>query len=348
MEANHMAQTALSVMLNTFSHKSSDRVPYSFAAEQPILDGLDALYGGPSWRDKLERFMSSPMAVDTIQERPISATHARDGMGAIWRMDQLPWHLETPPLAMASLEGYDFPPDEQYTGPIRRDKPAALAKIAAAPDMFHMISMGWGLFEHTWRMRGFENMLSDVVLDEAFYEALVDRLTGLYLAMLRELRDVPAQAVMFGDDWGEQRGVIIGPARFRRLLKPYWRRVYDEVHSQGKLAVSHCCGSMVDIMRDIIEMGLDALESVQPEAAGMQPERLKAEFGRDITFYGCLGTQWLLPFGRPDQIRDEVIRLRDIMGKDGGYILAPAKPLLTETPVENAAALVEALCTLNS
>ena len=144
---------------------------------------------------------------------------------------------------------------------------------------------------------------------------------------------------MFSDDWGDQRGVILGPARWRRYIKPYQAKLYEKVHRAGKFTLSHCCGNIRDILPDVIEIGLDVLQSVQPEA--MDPYVLKREYGKDITFWGGLGSQRLVPFGTPDEIREEVKRLCDAMGRDGGYILGPAKSMQPETPTENAAAVVE-------
>jgi len=138
-----------------------------------------------------------------------------------------------------------------------------------------------------------------------------------------------------------QRGVMIGPERWRTFYKPRYTRIFDAIHAQGKVAIMHCCGSVAEIMDDIVDTGLDVLESVQPEAAGMSPYALKKGWGDNITFWGCLGSQSTIPFGTSDELRDEIRRLRREMGKGGGYVLAPAKPLRTETPIENAVAVVE-------
>ena len=95
-------------------------------------------------------------------------------------------------------------------------------------------------------------------------------------------------------------------------------------------------------MADVIEIGLDVLESVQPEAADMNPYELKQKWGDRITFWGGLGSQSTIPFGTPEKIHGEVQRLCGEMAKSGGYILAPAKPLQPETPTANAVAVVEA------
>ena len=129
---------------------------------------------------------------------------------------------------------------------------------------------------------------------------------------------------------------------WRRYLKPRYARIYEAAHAQGKVVLSHCCGSVSEIMGDIVEIGLDVLESVQPEADGMNPYELKRQWGDRIAFWGGLGSQSTIPFGTPQGIRQEVDLLCREMGKGGGYILAPAKGLQPETPTENAAAVVEA------
>jgi uroporphyrinogen decarboxylase len=220
----------------------------------------------------------------------------------------------------------------------------AAAQVACADrtDSYQIISIGWGLFEHSWRIRGFEEALSDAVLRPGFYGELLDRLTDLFVAFVDVWADVPADAIMFGDDWGFQQGVILGPERWRTFIKPRWARVYEAVHAQGKAVISHCCGSIVDIMPDIVEIGLDMLESVQPEPRGMNPYLLKRRWGDGITFWGALGSQSTIQFGSPGEIHAEVRRLCAEMGQGGGYILAPAKSLQPGTPLENAVAVVEA------
>jgi len=131
----------------------------------------------------------------------------------------------------------------------------------------------------------------DSVITPDFYEEMLDHLMNLYLKFVDYTADLPIDAIMFGDDWGDQRGIILGPELWRKLLKPRWAKIYDAVHAKGKLVISHCCGSMIDVMPDVIEMGLDVLESVQPEARGMNPYELKKNWGDKITFWGCLGTQ---------------------------------------------------------
>ena len=328
-------------IISQIEHRETRPVPYTFPYEPEIAQKLNEYYGSNDWTKAIKVYMQSYLWVDTIQEVDISDTHAKDVFGSIWRTDRRPWHLEQPVLGEASLKNYKFPSVSQFTDQIYHAKEEAINKIKNDPDHFHVINMGWGIFEQTWRMRGFENALMDAITEPEFYKELLYRITELYVEMVKACADVPADAFLFGDDWGDQRGVIIGPARWRELIKPCWKQVYDIVHKQGKYVMSHSCGSIVDIMDDVIEIGLDVYESVQPEAAGMNPYTIKKKWGNRITFWGCLGSQSIIPFGTPDEIRNEIRKLCNEMGKGGGFIISPAKPLQPETPVENAAVILE-------
>jgi uroporphyrinogen decarboxylase len=213
-------------------------------------------------------------------------------------------------------------------------------KLSGESDSFVAINAGMSLW-YTWYLRGFEQTMMDCVAEEEFYSELLDRMTQLTLDVIDRCADIPADAIMMGDDWGDQRGALIGPARWRKFFKPRYARIFEAVHGQGKAAIMHCCGSVAEIMDDIVEIGLDVLESVQPEAAHMNPYELKKRWGDKITFWGGLGSQSTIPFSTPEEIRREIRHLKGEMSKGGGYVLAPAKPLRPETPTENAAAVVE-------
>ncbi|MHC4200284.1 MAG: uroporphyrinogen decarboxylase family protein [Planctomycetota bacterium] len=328
-------------VLEQIHHRETRPVPYTLGIEGEVAEGLDEHYGGPSWRERLVPYIVGVGAVNTDPREELPDGRTRDAYGAVWRTDLRPEHLETPPLAKPSFEGYDFPAPERFLGS-PEGKERSRKACEEKGDSFLLAGLGWGLFELSWKLRGFENALVDAVAEPDFYEEMLDRLTELYLAFVDYSADLPVDAMMFGDDWGDQRGVILGPERWRKFIKPRWAKIYQAVHDCGKLTISHCCGSVEAIMPDIIEIGLDVLESVQPEAADMNPYELKKKWGDKITFWGCLGTQSTTHFGTPEGIRAEVGRLCREMGACGGYILSPAKPLQPGTPVENAAAALEA------
>lgn len=333
------------IILEQIHHHETDIVPYTLGIDGEVAEQLDAHYGGPEWRDRLQTFIKSACAVDTMQKTPTDREgFSSDLFGSLWRIDRRPLHLETPGLSKASLDGYRWPEPEDFFVDDQKVADARQFCEEQKEEYFLTGWLGWGLFETSWGLRGFENILMDFAAEPDFVEELLDRITDQFLAYVEfTCRNLPGiDAVMFGDDWGDQRGVIIGPERWRKLMKPRYARIYDAVHAHGKLAISHCCGSIDAIMPDVIEIGLDVLESVQPEAGGMNPYDLKKRWGDKITFWGCLGSQSTLPFGTPAEIHAEVKRLRKEMGKGGGFILAPAKPLQPKTPIANAVAAVEA------
>jgi uroporphyrinogen decarboxylase len=328
------------IIFESLHHHQPPAIPYTLAFEADVEERINAHYGGAQWKEKIIPYTVSVGAVDTDLKVQIDETHNRDAYGGIWRTDRLPWHLEIPPLPNPSFDGYEFPQPEAFYRPDWKQQGFQL--LAENTQSFRVGQLGWGLFERSWNLRGFETILMDAIDHPDFFEEMLDRLMNLYLVFVDETCQLPIDGILFGDDWGDQRGVIIGPKRWRKFIKPRWAKIYERVHQHGKIVMHHSCGSVATIMPDIIEIGIDVLESVQPEAAGMNPYELKQKWGDKISFWGCLGSQSTIPFGTPMEVRNEVRRLKQEMGHGGGYILAPAKPLQQETPTENAVALVEA------
>ncbi|MEI7880630.1 MAG: uroporphyrinogen decarboxylase family protein [bacterium] len=325
------------MVLDQIHHHETAILPYTLEFEDDVGIRLDGHFGSKAWRERLVPYMAHCGGVFKSPRAKLDATHHRDAFGSIWRTDEQVPSVVEPGLKAPTFQGYAFPAAATFLDATA--KADAKKRVSASSDSFRLIS-SMCLWD-SWYLRGFENTLMDCAADEDFYAELLDRMTNLCLALVAECADVPADAIMMGDDWGNQRGVMIGPERWRKFFKPRYARIFAAVHAQGKLAVMHCCGSVADIMPDIVEIGLDVLESVQPEAAGMNPYALKKAWGDKITFWGGLGSQHTIPFSTPAEIRQEIKRLRSEMGKGGGYILAPAKPLRPETPTENAVAVVE-------
>ena len=326
------------IILEQIHHRETAPVPYTLAFEPEVRTRLDEHYGGEEWRERIVPYMTGCGCVVTSGNEPIDDSHYRDVFGTVWRTDELPAVVVERGLKAPNFDGYDFPTIEKLLDPELKAK--VKQRAADSPDAFTMTSAQLCLWQ-TWYLRGFEETLMDCVVEEDFYAELLDRMTALCLDWIEACADVPVDAIMMGDDWGDQRGVLIGPERWRKFYKPRYARIFQAIHDQGKAAIMHCCGSAAAIMGDIVEIGLDVIESVQPEAAGMNPYELKRAWGDKITFWGCLGSQSTIPFATPTELRQEIQRLRRDMGKGGGYILAPAKPLRPETPTENAVALVE-------
>jgi uroporphyrinogen decarboxylase len=320
-------------------HQETDPIPYTLGLEGDVPERLDAYYGSNAWRSLIEnaihQITGPQLVVGETSER-----YYTDPYGSRWDVQGRPFHLVEPVLTTPSLSEFVFPDLDALLDQAWRNE--TLQAVQQHQDGFTAAGFGFGLFERTWGLRGFEHALMDAALRPDFYQELVEQVADHQIAIVDRLLGLPVDGIMFSDDWGYQRGVLLGPERWRRFLKPRLARMYARVHEAGKYVITHCCGSIEAILPDLIEIGLDVYQSVQPEAADSNPYELKLKYGEQITFWGGLGSQSTIPFGTPQKIRAEIARLCREMGQGGGYILAPAKALQPGTPTENAAAVVEA------
>jgi uroporphyrinogen decarboxylase len=211
---------------------------------------------------------------------------------------------------------------------------AVVAGDAGVPDMIN----GAG------RMRGVQQVVMDIGLEDPVGLAVMEKRARFCLAHMERLLDAAkgrADILALGDDYGTQRGLLMSPASWRKLFKPWLRRFIDLGHSYGCKVMLHCCGSSRAILDEFVEVGLDVLETVQPEAEGMDPADLKALYGRKLSLCGTVSVQHTLPHGAREDVVAEVRHRIEVVGKDGGLILASAHAMQPDIPVENALAIYE-------
>lgn len=325
------------------SHEEAHPVPFRLGFHEGIAARIDDHFGDDGWRETVrDPYMAGCSVFDVPGKKPLEddPTRAADCFGGIWRIDGKADHQERPALPEPDLDKLRLPDADTIRNPEQLEKCRQF--IDEHPDLYIGASVwGTGLYETTWYLRGFENALADAAGDEEFYGALVDRIAEAVEAALDVALELTVDYVAFGDDLGDQNGVTIGPDRWRRFFKEHWARLCGKAHAAGKKVFLHSCGSVADVVPDLIEVGIDVLDPVQPEPRGMNPYELKAAYGDRIVFHGGLGSQSTIPFGTPDEIRAEVKRLCARMGRNGGYILAPAKAIRDETPLENALAVLD-------
>lgn len=201
------------------------------------------------------------------------------------------------------------------------------------------------IFETAWYLVGLEKMMVDMMMEAEYIDTLLDRIMGVNIEIGKKLIDLGADIIWAGDDFGTQKGMLMDPATFRKYFKPRMKYMFDEfrkVRSDIKLAW-HTCGSVVPIIPDFIEIGLDILNPLQPLAKDMDPDNLTSRFGRDLIFFGGIDIQNLLPFSTPEKIKSEVKRIAGIYGRRSGYIVGPAHHIQDDTPPENVTAMFEAV-----
>ena len=204
-----------------------------------------------------------------------------------------------------------------------------------------------GPFEQSLWMRGWDDFLCDLYLQPKLAEALMDRITegamqlwDVLLDEVGEYIDVACQ----GDDMGIQDRSVISLDLYNKYVLKYHKRMFDFIKSKTKAKVFlHSCGSVIELLPGFIEAGVDVLNPVQITARNMEPERLKRDFGSELCFWGGIDTQKIMPFGTQQEIEDCVKTLVEVLGEDGGFILAPGHNLQKGVAPESIDTMVNAM-----
>jgi uroporphyrinogen decarboxylase len=236
---------------------------------------------------------------------------------------------------------YRFP-DPYAAGRFEKAK-AAIEKYR---DDFMIIGdLETSIFETAWYLVGLEKFLTDLMMGAEYIPYLLDEVMMINVRIGEKLIKIGADIIWCGDDFGMQHGMIMDPETWREWFKPRIKFMFEafrKINPEIKIAW-HSCGSILPIIPDFIELGLDILNPIQPLAKDMTPENLKEKYGRDLVLFGGIDVQELLPYKSPAEIKEEVIRRCRILGKGGGYIAAPAHNIQPDTPVENVMAMYEAI-----
>lgn len=319
-------------------HEETERIPYDFSVTPPAQRKLEVHY---KTRD-FEETLGFPIRMSGAKSaKPLYADPARfgptlaDEFGVIWTTSTEDRGVPIGPcLSEADLRGYKFPdPSAAY----RFEDVGAWCERNR--DHFTIFWVG-DLWERATFMRGMENALMDVALAPAFVEELLERIAQYIMDTMTILFErFRFDGIAVSDDYGSQKSLAISPADWRRLIKPPLAKIYALAKRNGRTVFHHTCGHVEPIVGDMIEIGLDILHPIQPEANDI--DRLKREFGRFVTLCGGIRTQDLMTWGTPRDIRDEIRSLKKTMGQGGGYILEPGITLQGDVPIENLAAMVD-------
>lgn len=199
------------------------------------------------------------------------------------------------------------------------------------------------MFETAWALRGYEQMLIDVAADPDLADRILEIPYRYHLAAAQKLVELGVDMIWIGDDIGTQRAMLMAPATWRRLLKPRvanFIATLKAINPAVKVAY-HSDGDIFPIVPDLIEIGLDVLNPIQP--ACMDPAEVKRRFGRQLCFWGSIDEQHTLPFGTPETVRREVLTRLQTIGQGGGLILGPTHHVQLDTPMDNFWAMVDTI-----
>jgi len=342
-------------VLAAAGHSIPDRVPITFDAEIEVYEMLyrhfgistrkelwDALHvdtwlEGPAVNDPREKELESGLIQSRWGYRQIKQPYTVNGKTGYYR--EIVYHPLAGIETVKDLEKHDWPDpdllDFHHLNELRKQKPerAIIAHITHG-----------GYFVGTF-LRGMEQFLVDLAVDEALARAIIERVSEyLYRAVDRLLEQAPDGFDIYylADDYCMTSGPLFSPDVFKRLVKPYLRKIADRLHAHGKIFLLHVCGSVHLLLPEIIDSGVDMLEPIQRRSVGMDLEKLKKNFGKDLCFYGSVDILQTLNKGTVEQVREEVRRNMRILGRGGGFIIGPGHTYIQiDAPLENILAMYE-------
>lgn len=249
------------------------------------------------------------------------------------------WNWKELPAEYSGWEAPDFIPETEDYGSYEVFE-RSVHHLREYTDTYILVEVWTSDFEKAYNARGIENFLADMAGEPEFARELLDFITKKNMEMLEQIVRTPGiDGVLLGNDWGSQRDLLMSPQTWRELLAPGAKQEYDLIHGAGLDVWVHSCGDIRKIIPDLVEMGVDVLNPVQPEC--MDIRDLKERFGDRLTFWGGISTQQTLPYGTPDEVREETRQVTEILSPNGGYLIAAAQGIQADVPFENLCALVD-------
>lgn len=321
-------------VLAAIRHEETDIIPYQLDLTEEVYQRLIKYFNDKDFFEKT----GSHLAQERNESfEVLSETKFRDMFGVVWNREQEGDFgiVDDYILKEPEFGSYRFPePNEKLI----REKCERLEK---QKNKFRMYIIGFSLFERAWTLRSMPELLIDFKINKDFANDLLDRIVEYNISVVDIVAQYDIDCIFYGDDWGQQRGLIMGPDLWREFIKPRLKIMYDRAKEHGMYVAQHSCGDISDVFSDLIELGLDIYNTFQPEIYNI--EKMKKIYGDKVTFYGGISTQTLLPNATPEKVKEETRRLMNLLGKGGGYIVAPTHAMPNDIPTENILAFLEAV-----
>jgi len=340
-------------VLLALNHQQTDRVPITMICSginSPAREELDAYL-------RRERGIGlaeyDAQAVDLKVVFPHYIGPALPAGTDIWGVHRSPMQsgrgtydeIDHYPLAgvteIDDLATYHWPDPDWFDYSVI---PEQIISLREEGDYASWLSVPCNPFECCWYMFGFERLFAAMVEYPELVHNLLRRVTDIMAALLQramEAADGQLDLVFTADDLGGQQGLLMSLSMWEEFLKPCHQRLNAIIHAFGARVIYHSDGSVATAVPGLLDMGIDVLQALQFDAAGMDPVDLKTRFGDRLCFAGGVSVQKTLPFGSPEDVRDEVRRLRAILGHQGGYLLGPSHAIQADTRPENIVALFD-------
>ncbi|MHB1034805.1 MAG: uroporphyrinogen decarboxylase family protein [Pirellulales bacterium] len=322
-----------------------DRTPRDFWAEEPTWNRLLAHVGHADRNRLLDELEIDVRHLElaAMPERDLGGGLFQNYWGERYFYRQTPWGPMREDVrgaladaaSLAELERFEWPTPELFDY-------APLAEQCRRWDR-HALLYG---FADVWQrpalVRGWEGMFVDMIERPDWVHFLCRKFADFYRTDYTRAAEATGGRIdlyLLISDLGRQTGPLISVPMFRRFVAPYLKEMIDCIHALGAKVLYHSCGAIRPFIPELIALGVDALDPIQPVGPEMAPERLAAEFGGQVCFHGGIDMQRLLPHGTPEEVQTEVRRYARTLGDDGGYILGPAHFFQPDVPPENILAM---------
>lgn len=205
---------------------------------------------------------------------------------------------------------------------------------------FMVIPSGYfGIYERAYSLLGWEQYMTEVAGNPKMIYGLMEKITDYRIKTAKAKEDAGFKIAHIGDDLGTQCRGFFSPKMFKEVVLPHYKRLFAEHKKYGHFILMHSCGHVMDYLPELIDIGLDGWEPVQP---CNDLKTIKREYGKDLVFWGGIDTQ-SLPLMKPDQVKEMATEAIKILGKGGGYVIAPSQELMADVPIENIIAIVETI-----
>ncbi|UCD28256.1 MAG: hypothetical protein JSV03_14385 [Planctomycetota bacterium] len=351
---------------NTLERKTVDRLPRFYLGTAEFTDTLKTYMGlelDEILHDQFDidyRFQNDGCegkSWEPVYIGPELETHEDGTFDNMWgsrqrkvfHKDGKGSYIETVEYALINattvqeIDGHCWPQADWF------DYESIIPAIKAYPEypfIVGYLSLGW----FAWEVRGMEKCMEDVCLNPKIAEAIVQHISDFgfdyYSRILEAVKDHIGKnvvAIHLADDWGMQEGLLMGPDIFDKFFAHHYRRFTDLAHSRGLKVEFHSCGAARPLYSRFVDVGVDIMNPVQTSAKGMAPAQIKAEYGDDLAFSGAIDVQQVLPNASCNEVKEEVKRTLDALGKNGGFYPGPAHNIQLGTPPENVIAMYEAM-----
>jgi len=324
-------------VIQALKHIQTDICPFTFNFTKQAVDNLVDYTKDPDILSKFDTYIQVAEYWGCPTEITEKPNFYLDDFGIIWNRSGADKDIGIPDnLVIKDIDNNDyvFPEvDEAYIRNLFDNL------VKTKQDRFAVAGLGFSLFERSWTLAGMPQVLMAMAEKSKGLHKLFDDICDFNLKIIDIALEYDIDGFYFGDDWGQQKNMIMGPEYWIEYIKPRLKRMYKRVKDKGLYVIQHSCGDIELILDDLVEIGLDCYQTFQPEIYDI--EKIKDIYTGKLAFWGAISTQQLLSRASADEVKKETARFMKILFKNGGYIASSTHAIEFDVPAENILAMYD-------